>query len=146
MRESVRVEVARDSQDERAEEREEHVRECLGHGVGEHFFGRHVRSLDLSFSDFLPDEVMLDVNVLRALVSNGVVTHCDRRLVVLENVGRGWLFVSQIFEKSSEPDCCRGGVAGGHVLGFAGAEGHGGLPARSPHDSCAANVETVTGA
>ena len=85
------------------------MRKLLGEEVGSVVLGGNVLDSNGEVLDFLLDEVILDINVLGALVRGLILGERDGSGVVLIDCGRPVVTVSQILEKAAMADgvrCC----------------------------------------
>ena len=117
----------------------------LGEEVGNHVAGRTVLQRDFLAEDLLTDEVVLDVEVLRPGVVDGISTQGNGSLIVLENRCRCRLGVTELGEKLAEPQSLFSGLSGGEVFGFGRRKRDGRLLLAQPGDRSTTEHKNVAG-
>jgi hypothetical protein len=102
-------------------------RKPFSHKVSKQSCGWNVQNTEQAEGDFLPDEVYVELNVLRAVMMNWICFHVDTGDVVAEH-GRGHRQrCMQFAEKLTQPAALGDGIGHGMVLRFGAGVGDCGL-------------------
>lgn len=104
-----------------------------------------MRQFDGFVLDVFTDEMMADVDVLRADVELMVMRKCNGGLVIRSNYGWAGLRDRKFAEDSAQPESLLGRMSNGNVLSFHGGEGDSGLAFGTPADQAAVMEEGETG-
>lgn len=59
------------------------VRQWLSHSIHNHYSSEYITKLNLFYNNFIPDIVMLDINILYSYMKDAIIYQYNRTLVVI---------------------------------------------------------------
>jgi hypothetical protein len=120
------------------------VDQSFGKYVSDLVVGGDVGEVDVTSSDPLAQEMVMQINMLHAIMELGVLSNGDSGLIVHVQDGGEYNVKIEFLEETLEPDSLLHGVCGCDIFGFHAGQCDRGLLFRSPANSTPSEHEDET--